>query len=101
MEAGVPAVVILLVFFCQTFALLNSAAYAYRRHNYREWVTARTFQVSMVALLFSGTALDFMNQSFKNAWLIMACALVLYRESRKVIPAETLRDRLPAGISTP
>lgn len=88
METGIPAAILLIFFFIQTLRLLQRTSKMAKPVGYEQWLMTRVFQASMVALLFSGTALDFMNQSFKNAWLVMGCAVVLYREMQKEASSE-------------
>jgi hypothetical protein len=81
MEAGVPAIALLLVFFWLIFRTGNRAVAHFRDAGSGDWIWVRACQAGIVALLFSGTMLDFMNQSFKNAWFLMASIVVLHEVS--------------------
>jgi len=85
MESGFPSVIVLAIFFWLTFRLGNRAVLQFRAAGSDDWIWVRSFQIGMSSLLFSGFFLDFMNQSFKNAWFLMAGIVVFHELSVKAL----------------
>lgn len=81
MEVGLPGLVVLIWFFALTLRVLYRAVQRLRHTAPREAIFAASLLCGIGALLVAGSALDFMNQSFKNAWLYIATSAAFARIS--------------------